>query len=78
MLNCGNQNHLNWQRLTPAIADSQSLAVQSFHYVFPYVEWVINGPQNVTVIILDLYIFIKEIFIGLFSLTLVVHHLVYK
>lgn len=77
MLNCGNQNHLNWQRLTPAIADSQSLAVQSFHYVFPYVEWVINRPQNV--IILGLYIFIKEIFIGLFSLTqVVVHHLVYK
>lgn len=70
---------MNWQSLTPAIADSQNLAVQFFHCVFPYVELVINGPQNVSVIILDLYIFIKEIFVRLFSLTQVVaHHLVYK
>ena len=48
-------------------ADSQNLAVQSFHYVLAYVEWEINGPQNVNVITLNLYILIREISIGLFS-----------
>ena len=47
--------------------DSQNMAVQSFHYVFPYVEWVNNGPQTVSVITLNLYIFIREIFNGVFS-----------
>ena len=58
-----------WQPKSFELAkpDSQNLAVQSFHYVFPYVHWVINGPQNVSVITLNLYILIREIFIRLFS-----------